>query len=68
MKTRKLLRGLHLLAAAFLGTLVYSPWIGNEWFLLLNQVVVVPMLVVTGAWMWLGARLRRPNRSRIARG
>ena len=61
MKARKLLRVLHLAAAGCLGTLVYSPWIDTQWFLLLNQFVVVPLLVVTGVWMWLGPRLRRAS-------
>ena len=59
MKARKLLRALHLIGAGCFGTLVYSPWIANEWFLLLNQFVVVPLLVFTGVWMWLGPRIRR---------
>ena len=44
--------------AASLGTLAYSSLRSNEAFLLWNQAVVIPVLSVTGLWMWLGPRIR----------
>ena len=58
MRLRSLLRVLHFLAAASLGTLVYSPWIQVQAFVLFNQVVVIPVLALSGMWMWQGHRLR----------
>jgi len=59
MHNRNLLRLLHVVGASSIGTLVYSPLITNESFLLVNQVIIVPALSVTGAWMWFGHRLLR---------
>ncbi len=64
MKSRQWIRAIHLVGAACLGTLVYSPWIANETFVLFNQVVVVPALTITGLWMWLGHRLRSAGKKR----
>lgn len=58
MRLRGWLRIVHLLGAASLGTLVYSPWITNETFLLFNQIVVIPALTASGLYMWLGHKLR----------
>jgi len=55
---RSISRILHLLGAAIIGTYVYSPWKELEWFVLLNQAVVVPALTVSGLWMWQGHKLR----------
>ena len=59
--SRGALRTLHILGAASIGTYVYSPWSDIAWFALMNQVVVVPALAISGLWMWLGHRLRRKS-------
>lgn len=56
---RTLMRYVHLAGSAFLGTYVYAPWKENPWFSLLVQALVVPALIATGLWMWLGARFQR---------
>ena len=61
---RKILRTIHFVGAACIGTFVYSPWSSVEWFALLNQAVVVPLLSVTGLWMWQGHRIRRNRRAK----
>ncbi|MBP2833801.1 hypothetical protein J8281_16515 [Aquimarina sp. U1-2] len=52
MKTRNTLRWLHIIAAAAIGTFIYSPWASIEWFALTIQVLVIPVLTITGLWMW----------------
>lgn len=62
MKTaqlRTLMRWIHLFGAAAIGTYVYAPWRDAAWFTLLMQLLVVPILTLTGAWMWKGHRLRQ---------
>lgn len=63
MTTRQITRIVHLVGAASLGALVYSPLIGNDTFLLVNQALVVPALSISGLWMWFGHRLRSKRRS-----
>lgn len=65
MKTsteRNILRTIHFVGAACIGTFVYSPWSSVEWFALLNQVLVVPLLSLTGLWMWQGHRIKARSR------
>ncbi len=59
MKQRILLRYLHLLGGAIIGTYVYSPWHHVDWFVLLNQVIVAPLLTLSGLWMWQGHKIRK---------
>jgi hypothetical protein len=54
---RDRLRVLHLAASAVLGAYVYSPWGGEPWFRLLTQVVVLPLVTLSGLWMWKGRKL-----------
>ena len=54
---RATLRTLHLIGAGLIGTYVYSPWHDVAWFALLNQVLVVPALALSGVWLWRGQRL-----------
>ena len=56
--SRGALRTLHILGAASIGTYVYSPWSDLEWFALLNQAVVIPILSISGVWMWKGHRIK----------
>lgn len=68
---RTVLRWTHLLVGWLIGVLVYTPMRENETFVLLMQVVFVPALVLTGAWMWQQARIRRlygRSRRRFQRG
>ena len=57
-RTRTALRWLHLLGAALIGTYVYSPWDDIAWYAMLVEWGVIPLLVVSGLWMWLGHRLK----------
>lgn len=62
---RSLMRWIHLLGAAAIGTYVYAPWRDLLWFTFLMQVVVLPSLTLTGLWMWQGHKLRRKAGSRL---
>lgn len=53
------LRWIHLLMAWPLGAFIYTPARENETFVFFMQFVFVPLLVITGLWMWQQARLRR---------
>ena len=55
---RKIIRTIHIIGAGIIGTYIYSPWSTIEWFALLNQVFVVPLLILTGIWMWKGHKIR----------
>ena len=52
MKTRNILRWAHLIGALLIGTYIYSPLSELLWFQLLMQVAVIPILTLTGLWMW----------------
>lgn len=56
---RILLRWLHLLGGAAIGTYIYAPWKEISWFTLLIQVVILPTLLFTGIWMWVGPKLKK---------
>ena len=56
---RNLIRTIHLVGAASIGTYVYSPWSDVAWFALFNQALVIPVLSLTGLWMWKGQKFFR---------
>ncbi|MEO1713463.1 MAG: hypothetical protein AAFU60_09030, partial [Bacteroidota bacterium] len=51
-KQRNLIRIIHLFGGAAIGTYVYSPFDEIAWFSLLMQTVIIPLLVLTGVWLW----------------
>lgn len=52
IRTRNILRWVHLIGAALIGTYVYAPWSDLTWFTLTMQIGVIPALTLTGMWMW----------------
>ncbi|WP_318567822.1 hypothetical protein [Salinigranum marinum] len=54
----------HLALAVAIGAFVYSPLRTVPEAVLVVQVLVFPLLVVSGLLMWRGARLRRWRRAR----
>ncbi len=58
LKERQVVRSIHIIGAVLIGTYIYSPWSSLEWFTLLNQLVVVPVLTLSGLWMWKGHKIR----------
>ena len=62
---RKLVRLIHLIGAGAIGTYVYAPFRHVELFTLLMQAVVLPVLTLTGLWLWLGPSIRRVNLNKL---
>ncbi len=55
---RTFFRSIHIIGAAIIGTYIYSPWSSLDWFTLFNQAVVVPVLALSGIWMWKGHKIK----------
>lgn len=58
-RMRVVLRWFHLVAGSLVAAVVYSPLRESGAFVLLVQVALMPVLILTGVWMWQQARLRR---------
>lgn len=56
---RSVLRWSHIAAGALVAAIVYSPLREDEAFVLLTQIALLPVLVLTGIWMWRQASVRR---------
>jgi hypothetical protein len=59
MQERNLMRWIHLLGSGAIGTFVYSPWRDEPTFVLSMRILVIPILTLTGLWMWQGYRLKK---------
>lgn len=59
MQERNLMRWMHLIGAAVIYTFVYSPWGNEPAFLLSMRILIIPILTLTGLWMWQGHRLKK---------
>ncbi|QIN80132.1 hypothetical protein GBA65_18205 [Rubrobacter marinus] len=57
--TRTILRWTHVLVGFLIGVFVYTSARDSETFVLLMQAAVLPAVILTGAWMWQQARIRR---------
>jgi hypothetical protein len=56
---RTILRYSHLLAGLLNVLFIYTP-LGDVWaFQLLVQIILVPVIIMTGVWMWQQARVRK---------
>jgi hypothetical protein len=56
---RLILRYTHLAASILIGLFVYSPLGDVPAFELLVQIALIPVVVLTGIWIWQQARVRR---------
>jgi hypothetical protein len=56
---RLILRYTHLAAGTLIGLFVYSPLGYVPAFELLVQIGLIPVVVLTGIWIWQQARVRR---------
>ena len=56
---RTILRWFHSVAGAMIAIMIYSPLGDNDAFVLLVQIAVLPIVILTGFWMWQQARVRR---------
>ncbi len=51
-KQRNIIRIIHLIGAAAIGTFVYSPFSNLEWLKLVMQIGIIPVLSFSGIWLW----------------
>ena len=56
---RLILRYTHLAAGILIGLFVYSPLGDVPAFEVLVQIALIPIVVLTGIWIWQQARVRR---------
>ena len=61
---RTILRYSHLVAGMLNVFFIYTPLGDVSAFQLLVQIILVPVIIITGVWMWQQARVRK----RIAKG
>lgn len=59
MKERNLIRWIHFISSGAIGTFVYSPWRNQTEFLWSMRVLIIPVLTLTGLWMWKGHRIKQ---------
>ncbi len=59
---RQWVRALHLVAAALLGTFVYSPWSSDPTFAASVRWIGFPLLTASGLFLWRGHLLLRAAR------
>ena len=65
---RMILRYSHLLAGMLNVLFIYTP-LGDVWaFQLLVQIILVPVIIITGVWMWQQARVRKLIAKRLRQG
>ena len=65
---RTILRYSHLLAGTLNIFFIYTPF-GDVWqFELLVQIILVPVIIITGVWMWQQARVRKLIAKRLRQG
>jgi hypothetical protein len=65
---RTILRYSHLLAGMLNVFFIYTP-LGDVWaFQLLVQIILVPVIIITGVWMWQQARVRKLIAKRLRQG
>ncbi|TDB67469.1 hypothetical protein [Arundinibacter roseus] len=56
---RNLMRIMHLIAGGAMGAYIYSPLGEIPVFQFLTKVLIIPLTIATGLWMWKGIQLRR---------
>lgn len=56
-----LLRVVHVLSAIVLLVAVYTPWIEGDGGVMTARIALVPLLTISGVWLWIG-RVRAPRR------
>lgn len=58
-KQRVILRWFHLITGAILVTYIYSPWSNILAFSFLVKFIIIPILIISGIWLWKGAQIKR---------
>jgi hypothetical protein len=65
---RTILRYSHLLAGLLNVLFIYTPLGDVRAFQLLVQIILVPVIIMTGVWMWQQARVRKLIAKRLRQG
>lgn len=53
---RTIIRWIHIIFGSIIAIYVYSPWQSVTMFAFGVKAIVIPMLVLTGLWLWKGVR------------
>ncbi|MCU0432642.1 MAG: hypothetical protein MUC87_04210 [Bacteroidia bacterium] len=61
---RNLIRWLHIIIGSILATYVYSPWNQIAVFQLIVKGIAIPVIILSGLWLWKGHLLRNPARKK----
>lgn len=64
---RAVMRWVHILGGAIIGTFIYSPWGSDAAFAAATKFIVIPTLVITGLVMWQQPRVMKWLAARGAR-
>ncbi len=65
---RTILRYSHLVAGMLNVFFIYTPLGDVSAFQLLVQIILVPVIIITGVWMWQQARVRKLIAKRLRQG
>lgn len=58
-KLRMILRRVHIILGLVILCYIYSPWAAFVSFQVLVKFIIVPVIVVTGIWIWKFAALNK---------
>ncbi len=56
---RNFVRWLHIATGSVIGVYIYSPWGQVISFQIITKAIVIPLVVLSGLWMWKGHLLRK---------
>lgn len=56
---RKLIRWMHIVGGTLIAIYVYSPWSAIQSFDLAMKIVILPLLIGSGFWLWKGMILKK---------
>jgi hypothetical protein len=56
---RKVVRWLHIGAGGVIATYIYSPWGAMPAFQIAIKAIVIPLIILSGLWLWKGHLLRK---------
>ncbi len=58
-KERKVIRRLHIIGGTLLAVYVYSPWSAIQAVDLVMEIVILPLLITSGLWLWKGMIVKK---------
>lgn len=63
---RNIVRWAHLLTGGIIATYIYSPYSEIAAFQFIVKAVVIPLIILSGLWLWKGPLVRRPFKSNVS--